>query len=286
MLYTKIQKASYEIKKKVKQIPSVGMVLGTGLKGLLDEMEVDTEIPYSDIPYFPIPSVVTHGSKMIFGKMNGKSVVALSGRFHYYEGYTMEEVTFGVHVLAHLGVKELIITNITGSVNPSYKVGDVILIKDHINLQSANPLRPERPLHNGIPIPVTKHDDRLGPRFPSMLNAYDPNLRTLAKRLAAQNEIKIHEGVYTAMDGPSLETPAEYKMIKILGGDVIGMSTVPEVIVARQKELKTLVLSIVSNQCYPIEKLKEDTIETILKNVDKGVPNLKNLIYSIMEVKS
>ncbi len=140
MLYKKIQDAAYQIQKKVKSIPASGMILGTGLKGLIEAMEIEVEIPYSDIPNFPIPTVVTHGASMIFGRMNGKSVVVLSGRFHYYEGYTMEEVTFGVSVLGYLGVKELIITNVTGSVNPDYKVGDVVMIKDHINLQSQSPL--------------------------------------------------------------------------------------------------------------------------------------------------
>ena len=287
MLYKKIQEAGYLIKKKVTNIPTLGVILGTGLKDLIDEMEVEVEIAYADIPHFPIPSVVTHGASMIFGKLNGKSVVVLSGRFHYYEGYTMEEVTFGISVLSYLKVKELIITNITGSVNPIYKVGDIVMIKDHINLQSQNPLRPGRTAAaNGFLHPVQKHDDRLGPRFPSMLNAYDPNLRKLTNQLAKENTITIHEGVYAAMDGPSLETPAEYKMINVLGGDVVGMSTVPEVIVARQKALKTLVLSIVSNQCYPVENLKEDTIETILNNVALGVPNLKKLILAIMKIKS
>ena len=198
----------------------------------------------------------------------------------------MEEVTFGVSVLSYLKVKELVITNIAGSVNPDYEVGDVVLIKDHVNLQSINPLRPQRGLTDGVPRPVQKHDNRLGPRFPSMLNAYDPILRKLTQQLAKTNNIKIHEGVYVAMDGPSLETPAEYKMIKILGGDVVGMSTVPEVIVARQKAIKTLVLSIVSNQCSPIESLKEDSIETILNNVEIGVPNLKKMISALMQVKS
>ena len=286
MLYKKIQDAANLIKKKVKSIPSFGVILGTGLKGLIDEMEVEVEVPYSDIPHFPIPSVVTHGASMIFGKMNGKSVVVLSGRFHYYEGYTMEEVTFGIRVLSYLKVKQLVITNITGSVNPNYKVGEIVMIRDHINLQSQNPLRPQRGSTEGETRPVQKHDERLGLRFPSMLNAYDPILRKLTQQLANEIDVRIHEGVYTAMDGPSLETPSEYRMINILGGDVVGMSTVPEVIVARQQSIRTLVLSIVSNQCFPIESLKEDSIETILNNVEIGVPNLKKLIYALMQVQS
>lgn len=283
LLYKKIQDASYSIKKKVKEIPALGMILGTGLGGLVDEIQVDVEIPYSKIAHFPVPSVVSHGDKMIFGKLNGQSVVILTGRLHYYEGYSMEEVTFGVSILAHLGIKQLLITNITGSVNPSYKVGEIVLIKDHINLQSANPLRPQTTWFHGIQERRLKHDDRLGPRYPSMINAYDSNLRTLTKNLAKENNIPIHEGVYVAMNGPSLETPAEYNMIKILGGDIVGMSTVPEVIVASQKALKTVVLSIVSNQCYPVDQLQEDSIDTILKNVEKGVPSLKKLIYAILQ---
>jgi len=286
MLYQKIQEAASHIQLKVKNMPTIGLILGTGLKGLIDDMEISVEIPYADIPHFPIPSVVTHGASMIFGKMNGKYVVVLSGRFHYYEGYTMEEVTFGISVLSYLKIKELVITNITGSVNPDYKVGDIVMIKDHINLQSANPLRPQRRGQDGLLTTVQKHDDRLGPRFPAMLNAYDSNLRKLTRQLADANKIKIHEGIYTAMDGPSLETPAEYRMINILGGDVVGMSTIPEVIVARQKALNIVVLSIISNSCFPVENLKEDSIETMLANVKIGVPRLKKLIYALLLIKS
>lgn len=285
-LYKKVQQAAVKIKKQVKNLPDMGMVLGTGLQGLIDEVQVDVEIPYADIPHFPVPSVVTHGASMIFGTMNGKSVVVLSGRFHYYEGYLMEEVTFGVRVLGYLGVRELLITNITGSVNPEYQLGDIVMIKDHINLQSANPLRIERPNFEGRLYSVQKHDDRLGPRFPSMVNAYDPALRKNTKQLAKENNITLREGVYTAMDGPSLETPAEYRMINIIGGDVVGMSTVPEVVVARQLDLKVQVLSIVSNTCYPIDEIQKDDIDTILKNVEIGVPNLKKLIYAILQSKS
>ncbi len=286
MLFDKIQNAADQIRKQVKEIPSNGVILGTGLRGLVDEMEIEAEIPYASIPDFPIPSVVTHGSSMIFGQMNGVYVVVLTGRFHYYEGYTMEEVTFGVSVLACLGVTDLIMTNITGSVNSDYSVGDIVMIRDHINLQSANPLRPQRKTIDGKFIPIDKYDNRLGPRFPSMIDAYNPQLRALTLQVADQHDIMIHEGVYTAMDGPSLETPAEYRMINLLGGDVVGMSTVAEVIVARQRSVDVLVLSIVSNQCYPIENLKGDTIETILSNVEKGAEALKKLIYSVLKAKS
>lgn len=286
MHYSQIRKAADYIRKKADHIPDTGIILGTGLQAVKEEIQIDVSIEYNKIPGFPVPTVVSHESSVIIGKLKGKSVLILTGRVHYYEGWMMQEVAFAVAVLGYLKIKKLIISNITGSVNPMHKLGDLVMIKDHINLQSSNPLRPVRTPMEGFYRSLGKYDSRLGPRFPSMINAYDADWRKQIINIADHLGISLHEGVYTAMDGPSLETPAEYRMIHLLGGDVVGMSTVPEVIVARQKGIKVCVLSIVSNVCYPIEDIKEDTIDTILANVEIGVPSLKKLIYAILQASS
>ncbi|MBT8219199.1 MAG: purine-nucleoside phosphorylase [Bacteroidia bacterium] len=270
MLYDKLQDAISFINKNVDFKPHVGIIPGTGLNGILDEIKVEECIPYAEIPHFPIPTVISHDGQLIFGTYRGVSIAALKGRFHFYEGIEHEMVTFGVRILAMLGIKQLLITNITGSLNPVFKVGDLILVRDHINLQSSNPLR-------GV------NDDRLGPRFPSMLRAYDPSLQKIAHQVAHSLSIPLQEGVYVSMNGPSLETPAEYNFLSIIGGDIVGMSTVSEVIVARQHGLETLVISMVSNKCLPIEELKEDSIEIILKNVSQAAPKMKMIIDGIVD---
>lgn len=267
-LYDKVQVAAAFLKPYVDG-SKAALVLGTGMQSVLDDLEVHHRIAYADIPHFVQPTVVSHGSEVLVGRLRGQQIVALTGRFHYYEGYTMQEVTFSTRVIAALGMDRIIMTNITGSVHPAISIGDIVAIKDHINLQSANPLRGLR-------------DDRLGPRFPSMLNAYDPAWIRQTISIAETHQIKVHQGVYCAMDGPSLETPAEYQMIRQLGGDVVGMSTVPEVIVAKQCGLKTLVLSIVSNICTPDHLTKEDDIDQILANVKIGAPGLSSIIKDLV----
>ena len=270
MLYDKLKEAISFINSKLTFTPKAGIIPGTGLQAIINDIHVDTVIPYTEIPHFPVSTVITHESKMIFGNYRGLPIVALRGRFHYYEGIDLEMVTFGIRVLAMLGIEYLLLTNISGSLNPSYEVGDLVLIRDHINLQSANPLR-------GI------HDERLGQRFPSMLNAYDASLQQIAFQVADALAIPLNDGIYVAMNGPSLETPAEYNFLRIIGGDVVGMSTVPEVIVARQHELKTMVISLVSNKCMPLESLRQDTIETILNNVQQAAPKLKKILDGIID---
>ena len=251
MLYDNIQEAVEYITTITDFKPKYGIILGTGLAGLVDNMEQIASIDYDEIPHFLSPTVETHRGKLIFGRFNGQPVVVMAGRFHYYEGYSMKEVTFPVRVLKFLGIERLFISNISGSTSAHVFPGDLVFIRDHINLQPENPLR-------GI------NDDRLGPRFPEMLTTYDRVLNEQALVFAKTEGIRAHEGVYVALQGPNLETPAEYGYLNKIGGDVVGMSTVPEVIVARHMDLPIFVVSVVSNKCFPIENIKSSSIEEII----------------------
>ncbi len=251
MLYDNIQEAVEYITTITDFKPTYGIILGTGLAGLVDNMEIVESIEYEEIPHFLSPTVETHRGKLIFGHFGGQAVVVMAGRFHYYEGYSMKEVTFPVRVLKFLGIKRLIISNISGSTSPHIFPGDLVFIKDHINLQPENPLR-------GI------NDDRLGPRFPEMLQTYDRVMNQVALDIAVEKGIRAHEGVYVALQGPNLETPAEYNYLHRIGGDLVGMSTVPEVIVARHMDLPIFVVSVVSNKCYPTENIESASVEEII----------------------
>ena len=250
--------------------PDSGIILGTGLGNLSNEIEIEKSIPYSEIPHFPVSTVEGHSGQLIFGFLNGCKVVAMAGRFHYYEGYSMKELTFPIHVLNALGIKRLIISNVSGSTNPAINAGDIVLIRDHINFMPENPLR-------------GKNDERIGIRFPDMKKAYDPQLLRIAEEVAHKNGISYHKGVYFALQGPNLETPAEYNFIHIMGADVVGMSTVPEVIVARHIELPVLVISVVSNKCYPIELIKETTLEGVIALAKKAEPRMTKIVQGVLE---
>lgn len=230
----KIEETADFIKKQVSTIPRVAIILGTGLGELVHEISDKKEIPYDTIPNFPISTVEGHSGKLIFGKLAGKDVLAMQGRFHYYEGYNMKEVTFPVRVFQSLGIEYLFVSNAAGGLNSSFDLGDIMLITDHINHF------PEHPLHG-------KNDERLGTRFPDMSNAYNKDLQVMAVEIARQNNIKLQHGVYVGVSGPTFETPAEYNYFKIIGGDTVGMSTVPEVIVANHAKMKVLAFSIVTN---------------------------------------
>jgi purine-nucleoside phosphorylase len=230
----KIQKTIKYINGKIDAKPEFGIVLGTGLGGLVNEIEITTTIAYNDIPNFPVSTVKGHEGKLIFGKLGGKNVVAMQGRFHYYEGYTMQELTFPIRVLKHLGIKLLILSNAAGGVNPDYEIGDLMVIKDHINLMGNNPL-------------IGKNDTGLGPRFPDMSETYDKKVIRQFTKLARVHNIHFQVGVYAAVTGPTFETPAEYKYISILGADAVGMSTVPEAIVARHMSLPVFAVSVISD---------------------------------------
>ncbi len=222
------------IQNKISFVPEVGIILGTGLGGLVQEINIKHTIAYSEIPNFPESTVEGHSGKLIFGELGGKNVVAMQGRFHYYEGYNMKQVTFPVRVMKQLGVQHLFVSNASGGVNAGFEIGDLMIINDHINFF------PEHPL-NG------KNNAELGPRFPDMSEAYDKKLIALAKKVAAANAIKVQEGVYLGLSGPTFETPAEYRMIKIMGADAVGMSTVPEIIVARHMNIPCFAMSIITD---------------------------------------
>lgn len=230
----KIKSTATYIQSKITSSPEVGIILGTGLGGLVNEINIKHTLPYSEIPNFPVSTVEGHSGKLIFGELGGKSVVAMQGRFHYYEGYNMQQVTFPVRVMQAIGIKILMVSNASGGVNSTFEIGDLMIINDHINFF------PEHPL-NG------KNKAELGPRFPDMSEAYSKELISKAKKVASANNIKVQEGVYLGLSGPTFETPAEYKMIKILGADAVGMSTVPEIIVARHMNIPCFAMSIITD---------------------------------------
>lgn len=270
-LYEQIEEAHAWLRTQTSFEPRYGIILGTGLSNLADDIEVVAEIPYAHIPHFPISTVESHKGKLVFGMLANQPVVAMAGRFHYYEGYSMEQVTFPVRVLKFLGIQHLFISNAAGGVHADYQAGDLIFIKDHINLQSENPLR-------GV------NDERLGPRFPDMLRTYDRALNAKALAIAAAHGIRAHEGVYFSWQGPNLETPAEYEFIHRMGADLVGMSTVPEVLVARHMDLPVFVLSVISNQCYPIETLRETTLEEVIAVVEEAEPKALLVVKELLKI--
>ncbi|MFN3918067.1 MAG: purine-nucleoside phosphorylase [Flavobacteriales bacterium] len=251
--------------------PEVGIILGTGLGGLVKEIEVSHEFPYASIPNFPVSTVEGHSGKLIFGKLAGKQVVAMQGRFHFYEGYSMQQVVFPVRVMKLMGIRLLVLSNACGGVNPAFEVGDLMLIKDHINLFPTNPL-------------IGKNVDELGPRFPDMSQPYDRNLLAKAKEIAASNNIKVREGVYAGLTGPALETPAEYAYVRVIGADAVGMSTVPEVIAARHMDVPCFAFSVITDLGVP-GKIVEVTHEEVQKVASGVEPKmtliLKGLLTSI-----
>jgi purine-nucleoside phosphorylase len=251
--------------------PTVGVILGTGLGGLVNEIEVVDEVPYDKIPHFPVSTVESHSGKLIFGKLGGKEVVAMQGRFHFYEGYDLQQVTYPVRVMKLLGIERLIVSNASGGVNPDYEIGEIMVLNDHINLFPGNPL-------------IGKNLDDFGPRFPDMSDAYDESMIDLAKKIAEKEGIKVSFGVYAGLTGPTLETPAEYKMVRILGADAVGMSTVPEVIVARHMELPCFAVSIITDLGVPgkIKKVSvQDVIEVANQHEAKMTKIIKELIAQI-----
>ena len=237
-MWKKIVETTEYIHQQFNEQPVVGIVLGTGLGGLVSEIDIKCTIAYSEIPNFPISTVESHSGKLIFGLLGGKMVVAMQGSFHYYEGYSAEEVTFPIRVMKMLGVKRLLLSNASGGVNPDYEVGEIMFINDHINLFPEHPLR-------------GKNRDELGPRFPDMSEPYDLDMLKMAHSIAEENNIKVSEGVYAGLTGPSLETPAEYKYVRVLGADTVGMSTVPEVIVARHMDIPVFAVSIITDLGVP-----------------------------------
>lgn len=264
-----VDEASAAIRNAGNARPSIGLILGTGLGKLADEIELDVVVPYHDIPHFPLSTVESHDGRLLIGRLLGVPVYALQGRFHLYEGYSPREVTFPVRVLRQLGVDTLLISNAAGGMNPHYRKGDLMLITDHINLQDANPL-------------VGPNVDEWGPRFPDMSEPYDLELRSIANRRALEFGFQLHQGVYVAVVGPNLETRAEYRFLRMIGADVVGMSTVPETIVARHMGMRVLAVSVITDECFP-DALEPVSLEDVLRAAAEAEPKLTRLMAGIVE---
>ncbi len=249
--------------------PEVAVILGTGLGALATEIADATRIPYTEIPGFPIATVESHAGALLLGRLAGRPVVAMQGRFHRYEGYTLQQIAFPVRVLRALGARLLVVSNACGGMHPLWSPGDLMLIADHINLLGDNPL-------------VGPNDESLGPRFPDMSEPYDPLLREIARRVARERGFTLREGVYVAVTGPNLETRAEYRMLRALGADVVGMSTVPEVITAVHMGMRVLGVSIITDQCLP-DALAPTTVERIIAVARDAEPHLTALIQGVLE---
>jgi purine-nucleoside phosphorylase len=258
------------LKSKTDIAPEVGIILGTGLGGLVNEIEIVDAIPYEEIPNFPVSTVEGHQGRLIFGLLGGKKVVAMQGRFHFYEGYSMEELVFPVRVMKYLGIERLFLSNASGGVNPDYEIGEIMILNDHINLFPTNPL-------------MGKNYEELGPRFPDMSEAYSKDMVARAKEIAAKHNIRIAEGVYAGLSGPCLETPAEYKYVRIIGADAVGMSTVPEVIAAHHMGVPCFAISIITDLGVPGKIVKvthEDVQEVAAVQEPKMTTIMKELIAS------
>ena len=252
--------------------PDYGIVLGSGLGGLVNEITIEHALEYTSIPNFPVSTVKGHGGKLIFGKLGGKNVIALQGRFHFYEGYTMKEVTFPIRVMIALGVKSLLLSNASGGMNPDYQIGDIVIIHDHINLLQSNPL-------------IGKNYDELGPRFPDFSEPYDHELLKIALNAANSLNILVHQGVYAAMSGPTFETPAEYRYLRIIGADAVGMSTVPEAIVARHSSMRVFAVSIITD-LGGMDEVMPVSHEEVIEAANKAEPKMTAIIKKILsEIK-
>ena len=268
-IISKINETLDVIRKSTKENYPVGIILGTGLGGLVKEIEIELEIDYAHLPHFPLSTVESHKGKLIFGKINGKKVVAMQGRFHYYEGYSMQQITYPVRVMKYLGVETLLVSNACGGMNPIYRRGDIMLMSDHINLLGDNPL-------------IGKNLDELGPRFPDMSEPYSKELIKIAEEVALENKIKVQKGVYVAVTGPNLETKAEYRFLRATGADVVGMSTIPENIVANHMGMKVLGISIITDECFP-DSLKPAKVEEIIAAAMEAEPRMTLIMKEVIK---
>jgi purine-nucleoside phosphorylase len=262
-MYNKIQDTVKFLKDKGIFNPDFGIVLGTGLGSLVHIIDIEIRIPYKDIPNFPVSTVKGHSGTLIYGKLANKTVIAMQGRFHFYEGWEMNEVTFPIRVMKFLGVENLIVSNASGGVNPKFKVGDVMIITDHINMMPLNPLRGE-------------NDERFGPRFVDMHEPYNLKMIDAMERIAERNNIKIQKGIYLALQGPTFETPAEYKMVSLMGADAVGMSTVPEVVVAKHVGMQCFGLSVITDLGIEghIEEVSHEAVQLAAKASEKTISKL------------
>ncbi|HXI20420.1 MAG TPA: purine-nucleoside phosphorylase [Gemmatimonadales bacterium] len=267
-VFDRVQEAAAVVRRRVATTPEIAIILGTGLGRLAQEIALDGEIPYQDIPGFPLSTVESHAGRLLLGRLAGRPVVAMQGRFHRYEGYSLQQVTYPVRVMHALGARTLVVTNVSGGMHPLWPPGDLVLISDHINLLGDNPL-------------IGPNDERLGPRFPDMSDPYDAGLRAVARAVALEQGVILREGVYVAVPGPNLETRAEYRMLRSMGADVVGMSTVPEVIVAVHQGMKVVGLSIITDQCLP-DALEPAEIEQIIATAMGAEPRLTRLVTGLV----
>lgn len=264
-----IKKTVEYLKEKGFNKPEVGIILGTGLGKITQELEIIEEVSYNHIPHFPTATVEFHKGKLIYGKLEGKTVIVMQGRFHLYEGYTLQDVTYPVRVMEKLGIKTLLVSNASGAINLDFKKGELMLIDDHINLQGGSPL-------------AFKGVEKLGERFADMSAPYDAEINSKFETIAKANNIKLHKGVYASVVGPQLETRAEYRMLKIIGADAVGMSTVPEIIVANHLNLKVAAVSVLTDECDP-DNLKPVDIEDIIAMATKAEPNMITLFKELIK---
>ncbi len=267
-MWEQVQETVNQIKEKINFTPEYGVILGSGLGNFTDEMEVAYTLPYNEIINFPVSTVQGHKGALVFGTIGDKKIVAMQGRFHFYEGYSMTEVTFPVRVMKFLGVEKLVVSNASGGVNPNYKVGSIVMITDHINMTPEHPLR-------------GKNDERFGPRFVNMSEPYSRKMIAKATEIAKELNIEVQEGIYLGLQGPTFETLAEYKMVKILGADCVGMSTVPEVIVARHMDLETFGISVITDMgdAESIGTISHDEVLEAAKNAE---PKVRSLIKELI----
>jgi purine-nucleoside phosphorylase len=257
------------IKERLPIDPEYLLILGTGLGQLAEEMTVELELPYEEIPHFPVSTVKSHAGKLLIGYLGGKSIMAMQGRFHYYEGYSMNQIAFPVRVAKMLGIQTLLISNACGGLNPNFERGDIMLINDHINFLGDNPL-------------IGPNDPDLGPRFPDMSQPYTKRLLATAEQAALDAGIKIHEGVYLAVSGPMMETKAEYRYMRQLGADVVGMSTVPEVIAAVHMSMEVLGISVITDECFP-DALEPVSLDDVLEAAAMAEPQLTRVVVGVLE---
>lgn len=268
-MITSLEETTDYLQRRGFENPEIGIILGTGLGNLVEDLEIISEVSYNHIPGFPTATVEFHKGKLIFGKLEGKKVVVMQGRFHIYEGYSLWDVTYPVRIMKRLGIKRLLISNASGSINPNFKKGEMMLIDDHINLQGGSPLA-----FHGV--------EQLGSRFTDMSCPYDQKINTLLEDIASKNNIKLHKGVYASVVGPQLETRAEYKYLKIIGADAVGMSTVPEVIVANHLNIPVSAVSVITDEGDP-DDLKPVDIQDILAMAAKAEPNMISLFKELLK---
>jgi purine-nucleoside phosphorylase len=268
-LYDQVQEAKRAIQARWPGQPRVGIILGTGLGGLAEDIATEAALPYGDIPHFPHSTAPTHKGQLVCGRLGGKAVLAMEGRFHFYEGYSLKQITLPVRVMKALGCDVLIVSNACGGMNPQYGKGEIMLIEDHINLMGDNPL-------------IGPNDDRLGERFPDMCHPYDRELLRLAGRIALEEKIVCHKGVFVAVPGPNLETRAEYRFLRGIGADVVGMSTVPEVIVGVHSKLRILGLSVITDVCLP-DALEPVNLADIIATANEAEKKLRVLVRRVVQ---